>query len=65
MHNSPTGELANTETVATTPVESALPQTASAYEAPAIESVVTFDNLQREILYAGGGGPSTDNPPLP
>jgi hypothetical protein len=28
---------------------------ASAYEAPQIESVLTPDELEREVLYAGGG----------
>lgn len=41
-------------------------ETASQYEAPRIEAVLTSDELEREVLYAGavvvspGGGP----PPL-
>ena len=40
---------------------------ASPYQAPAIESIVTLEDLQREVFYAGGGGsvsPPTE-PPVP
>ena len=37
----------------------------SVYQAPAIESVVTFENLQREVFYAGGGGPGGSTVPVP
>lgn len=35
------------------------------YEAPAIESVVTFDNLQREVLYAGAPQTVKNTIPVP
>lgn len=37
----------------------------SVYQAPAIESIVTFENLQREVFYAGGGGGGGSIVPVP
>ena len=34
----------------------------TAYEAPAIESVITSDEMEREVHYAGGQGPSEPIP---
>ena len=57
---SPTGETATSELATST----VAPVSATAvYQAPAIESVVTFDNLQREVFYAGG--PLTTVVPIP
>lgn len=55
--SSPNGVTASPKLAAST--------VAPVYQAPAIESVVTFDNLQREVFYAGGGAPMTNNPPVP
>ena len=51
-------EMPAATTSACAPVETTI-----TYQAPAIESVVTFDDLQREVLYAGS--PTTNNPPVP
>ena len=51
LTSSSTGEINANSSVS---ADSTRAREASAtYEAPAIESVVTFDNLQREVLYAG------------
>ena len=58
--SSSTGETATSEPT----ISAVAPISATAvYQAPAIESVVTFDNLQREVFYAGG--PVTLNVPIP
>lgn len=56
------GEIAASET-ATSPVAAV----ATVYQAPAIESVVTFEDLQREVFYAGSGDPVSPpvEPPVP
>ena len=56
LNTSPNGKTATTKSA--TPVVTFRP-----YEAPAIESIVTFDNLQREVLYAGA--PTTAPVPVP
>ena len=53
---------------ATSPLSTDATRTSDAsatYEAPAIESVVTFDNLQREVLYAGNTAPITVTNTIP
>ena len=46
-------------------ISAAAAPVAPVYQAPAIESVVTFENLQREVFYAGGGGPGGSTVPVP